>query len=89
MLIFIAKIDVILTRFLIVFLISLPLLKLQVSSVGVTGARTSVSERVQTLLKDIKEVDLCKPDHVYHFLTNQFNKLEFTFYPSLVSKQMF
>ncbi|GLU03601.1 hypothetical protein SLE2022_207910 [Rubroshorea leprosula] len=44
-----------------------------VSSVGVTGARASVSDRVQTLLKDIKEATtkpvavgfgISKPDHV-------------------------
>jgi tryptophan synthase alpha subunit len=34
------------------------LLELYVSSVGVTGARASVSDRVQTLLRDIKEVCL-------------------------------
>lgn len=38
----------------------------QVSSVGVTGARASVSEKVETLLREIKKVCLIKAIHLKH-----------------------
>lgn len=38
------------------------LIDVQVSSLGVTGTRASVSDKVQALLREIKEVCLLKQD---------------------------